>query len=212
VSEHIAALARDTDRIVFLREMADMARTSFNRAFWNPAGGCLFDVVNGEERDAAIRPNQIFAISLHHPVLDRERWNSVLDVVTRELLTPAGLRTLSPGDPAYCPAYKGSAYDRDCAYHQGTVWPWLMGPFLSAYIKVHEGSVSAREQAAEWLQAFEPLMKSAGLGQLPEIADADPPHAPKGCIAQAWSVADLLRAAIEDVYELAPVETLAASR
>ena len=89
------------------------------------------------------------------------------------LLTPAGLRTLSPKDPAYCAAYKGGPDDRDCAYHQGTVWPWLMGPFLSAYVKVHGGSQSAREQAAEWLRGFEVMMTRAGLGQLPELADAD---------------------------------------
>ena len=212
VMEHIADQAGDIDRTVFFREMAEMARRSFNIAFWNPVENCLFDVVNTDGRDTAIRPNQIFAISLHHAVLTEERWNAVLDVVTRELLTPAGLRTLSPKDPAYCAAYKGGPDDRDGAYHQGTVWPWLMGPFLSAYVKVHGGSRSAREQAAEWLRGFEVMLTRAGLGQLPELADAGTPHTPKGCIAQAWSVAELLRAAIEDVNELAPVAALAVSR
>jgi glycogen debranching enzyme len=212
VMEHIADRAGDIDRTVFFREMAGMARRSFNIAFWNPIENCLFDVVSSDGRDAAIRPNQIFAISLHHAVLTEERWNAVLDVVTLELLTPAGLRTLSPKDPAYCAAYKGGPHDRDCAYHQGTVWPWLMGPFVSAYLKVHGGSRSAREQAAEWLREFELMMTRAGLGQLPELADAGAPHTPKGCIAQAWSVAELLRAAIEDVYELAPVAAVAVSR
>ncbi len=212
VIEHLADQAGDIDRNVFFREMAGTARRSFNIAFWNSVENCLFDVVDGDDRDAAIRPNQIFTISLHHAILTEERWNAVLHVVTRELLTPAGIRTLSPKDPAYCAAYKGRPHDRDCAYHQGTVWPWLMGPFLSAYVKVHGASRSAREQAAEWLRGFELMMTHAGLGQLPELADADPPHTPRGCIAQAWSVAELLRAAIEDVYQLGPVAALAVSR
>jgi glycogen debranching enzyme len=181
--------------------------------FWNADNGCLFDVVDGEDRDGAIRPNQVFAISLHHPVLEEERWSDVLEVVMRELWTPTGLRTLSPRDPAYCSTYDGGVWSRDSAYHQGTVWPWLMGPFITAYVKLHGRSEAARETAAEWLRAIGPQMMMAGLGQIAEVADADAPHKPKGCIAQAWSVAELLRAAVEDVFQCtSAVSAIAASR
>jgi glycogen debranching enzyme len=183
--------------------MAELARSSFNRLFWNADAGCLYDVVDGENRDRAIRPNQVFAVSLHHPVLDAERWSDVLRIVQRELLTPAGLRTLSPADPAYRPAYEGGVTSRDSAYHQGTVWLWLMGPFITAYVKSHGRSEASRQTATAWLRAFEPQMRMAGLGQLAEIANAEAPHKLKGCIAQAWSVAELLRAAVEDVFQCA---------
>jgi glycogen debranching enzyme len=174
--------------------------------FWNSASECLYDVigavVDGENRDASIRPNQIFAVSLHHRMLPPEKERQVVDTVERELLTPLGLRSLSPRDPNYRPRYEGGVQERDSAYHQGTVWPWLMGPFISAYIKVHGGSADAKKQAAVWLQPFAELLASNGLGQMSEIADGDPPHTPRGCIAQAWSVAEILRAAAEDVYGL----------
>ena len=126
-----------------------------------------------------------------------EREARVVEVVQRELLTPLGLRTLSPANPAYRPRYEGGVAERDSAYHQGTVWPWLMGHFLSAYLKVHRRSKPAKAQAREWLQPFAAHLTSAGLGQISEIADGDPPHTPRGCIAQAWSVAEILRAALE---------------
>jgi len=135
----------------------------------------------------------------------------VVDVVQRELLTPVGLRTLSPRDSNYHPYCRGGIRERDSAYHQGTVWPWLMGPFISAYVKVNDRSEEAKAQARTWLKSFEDL-RAAGLGQIPEITDAEPPHTPRGCIAQAWSVAELLRAAVEDVYDLAPPQTLSARR
>jgi glycogen debranching enzyme len=204
VQEHLAVIATDTDREIFFREMANLSCASFNRLFWNADGGYLYDVIDGDLRDFAIRPNQIFAISLHHAVLSPDRWPRVVDVVTRELLTPVGLRTLSPRDPVYRPVYEGGVSSRDSAYHQGTVWPWLLGPFISAYVKTHGRSPASREIAAEWLRGFETRMSTAGLGQICEIADAEPPHSPKGCIAQAWSVAELLRAAVEDVYDLTP--------
>jgi predicted glycogen debranching enzyme len=202
VQHQLAGLSGNVDQEIFCREMADLALESFNRLFWNDETGCLFDVINGDVRDASIRPNQIFSISLHHPVLHESRWGSVLDVVTRELLTPAGLRTLSPQDPAYRGTYEGDMNSRDSAYHQGTVWLWLMGPFVSAYVKAHGRSQSAKDQASEWLHAFEAQMNRGGIGQLPELADGDAPHAPKGCIAQAWSVAEVLRAAVEDIDEI----------
>lgn len=177
--------------------MAERARRSFLDQFWNEAEGCLFDVVGPHGVDASIRPNQVFAISLTFPLLDAARAERVLAVVERELLTPVGLRSLSPSDPNYKGRYEGDPWHRDGAYHQGTVWPWLMGPFLTAYIRVHGDSGRARAEG--WLRGMESHLGEAGLGQISEIFDGDSPHAPRGCIAQAWSVAELLRAAAEDV-------------
>jgi predicted glycogen debranching enzyme len=192
----------DSGPAAFLGEMAEKARASFTAQFWNAAAGCLYDVINGENRDASLRPNQIFAVSLHHAMLPPGQERQIVDCVQRELLTPLGLRSLSPRDPNYRPHYEGGVRERDSAYHQGTVWPWLMGPFISAYVKVHGRSLEAKSQAETWLKAFDDHLKIAGLGQISEIADAEPPYTPRGCIAQAWSVAELLRAAVEDIHEL----------
>ena len=172
--------------------MADKGRDSFNELFWNEAAGCLYDVVNGETRDASIRPNQVIAISLTNTMVSTERSQSILRVVERELLTSRGLRTLSPGDPNYIGRYEGGPNSRDGAYHQGTVWPWLMGPYITAYIKTF-GSKVGRESATAWLENFEAHLHEACLGQVSEIFDGDAPHTPRGCVAQAWSVAELLR-------------------
>jgi len=180
--------------------MADKARASFNKLFWNEQAGCLYDVVNGEIRDAAIRPNQVIAISLTNTMIPKERAASILGVVERELLTPRGLRTLSPSDPNYIGRYAGGPGTRDGAYHQGTVWPWLMGPYITAYVKTF-GRVAGRKFAAMWLENFQQHLREACLGQVSEIFDGDAPHAPRGCVAQAWSVAELLRAIVEYVEQ-----------
>lgn len=164
---------------------------AFNRRFWCEEGGHLYDVVDGEEGDdPALRPNQLFAISLRHPVLARERWDRVLEVARRELLTPVGLRSLARAHPAYRPNYHGSLRDRDAAYHQGTVWAWLIGPFVDAWLKAnpddHEGARAFLDGLIEHLDEF-------GVGSIAEIFDAEPPFTPRGCIAQAWSVAEVLR-------------------
>ena len=193
-------------------KMATVARWSFNRLFWNESAGCLYDVVNSGPPDASIRPNQILAVSLHHSMVARGRAQAIVDVVARELLTPYGLRTLAPGDPRYVGHYAGGQHARDSAYHQGTVWPWLLGPFLSAYVNVHGGTAAARTQAAKWLEPFRKHLREAGLGQVSEILDGDPPHRPRGCIAQAWSVAELLRAAMEEVFCAKPAAAAASQR
>jgi predicted glycogen debranching enzyme len=176
------------------REMqahADRLAESFNRRFWNPATGSLFDVVDGEAGDdAAIRPNMLLSISLPHPVLERDRWSSVLEVAARELLTPVGLRTLAPGHPDYQPRYDGDLRARDAAYHQGTVWAWLAGPFADAWLQLHQSDSGALQLLREGLRRH---LDEAGIGTISEIFDAQPPHAPRGCIAQAWSVAEALR-------------------
>lgn len=178
---------------------AAMARTSFADKFWNAERNCLFDVVNGTERDPSIRPNQIFAVSLPHPLLADEKAYAIVDVVQRELLTPYGLRTLDRGNPQYRGVYGGDPHSRDSAYHQGTVWPWLMGPFLTAYLKVKKHSPAALEQANRWLTAFKQHIREEGLGQISEVFSGDPPHQPGGCVAQAWSVAELLRAVTDEL-------------
>jgi predicted glycogen debranching enzyme len=180
--------------------MATFARWSFNHTFWNHDAGCLYDVTNGGPPDPSIRPNQIFAASLHHSMLSDEAMRSVVDVVERELFTAFRLRSLAPSDPRYCAHYEGDVRSRDSAYHQGTVWPWLLGPFITAYVRSRQGSTAARQQAADWIGEFAGHFYEAGLGQISEIFDADAPHTPRGCFAQAWSVAELLRSVAEDVY------------
>jgi predicted glycogen debranching enzyme len=178
-------------------KLAARAKRSFNQAFWNDEAGCLFDVIDGEARDGSIRPNQIFAVSLPHTLLPQTRAKQVVAVVERELLTPCGLRSLAPDDPQYRPRYEGDIPSRDGAYHQGTVWPWLLGPFITAYLKANRNSAKGKRQARAWLAAFDGHLREAGLGQVSEIFDADAPHEARGCVAQAWSVAELLRVAVE---------------
>jgi predicted glycogen debranching enzyme len=174
------------------RSLADRAATSFNARFWNAEAPYLFDVVDGEQGDdAACRPNQIFAISLDHPVLDPARWATVLEVITKQLVTPVGLRSLAPNHPAYQPVYDGDLRARDAAYHQGTVWAWLIGPFIDAWLRVHPDD---RAGARAYLGAFSGETASFGVGTIGEIFDAELPYTPRGCIAQAWSVAEVLRA------------------
>ncbi len=174
---------------------AEAARQSFNRRFWHDKGGYLYDVVDGENGDdASFRPNQIFAISLPNPVLDKKRWAKVVDAVEARLLTPVGLRSLAPDDPEFKPRYFGDLRARDAAYHQGTVWAWLIGPFIDAWIKVHPGEAA---KAGEFLAAFETQLAEAGIGSISEVFDAEPPFTPRGCIAQAWSVAEVLRCLVK---------------
>jgi predicted glycogen debranching enzyme len=170
---------------------AQRAYESFNKRFWAPALGHLFDVVDGEHGDdPACRPNQILAISLDHPVLDSSRWPAVVHVVHDRLLTPVGLRSLAPGHPDYKPKYYGDLRSRDAAYHQGTVWAWLIGPFVDAWLKVHPED---RSRARRLLEGFDAHLSEACVGSISEIFDADAPYVPRGCIAQAWSVAEVLR-------------------
>lgn len=170
---------------------ADRARTSFNVRFWNAQGGYLYDVVDGESGDdPACRPNQILALSLTHPVLTPDRWRPVLDVVRRTLLTPYGLRSLAPNHPDYKSRYYGDLRARDAAYHQGTVWAWLMGPFVDAWRRVAPGDEPEIRKA---IGQFDAQLSEAGVGQISEIFDAEAPYTPRGCIAQAWSVAEILR-------------------
>ena len=182
---------RDPTRARDLHAQADVVRRSFNQRFWRPAERYLFDVVDGPGgNDPAFRPNQLIAFSLDNPVLDRQYWEPVLEVVAQRLLTPVGLRSLDPGDPAYKAEYFGDLRARDAAYHQGTVWAWLMGPFIDAWLKVHPVE---RGIAREFLHGFEDHLNQACIGSISEVFDGNDPFRPRGCIAQAWSVAEVLR-------------------
>jgi predicted glycogen debranching enzyme len=169
-------------------EHASRARESFNRRFWYGGGQYLYDVV--DRNDPALRPNQIFAISLDFPVLDESRWRRVLDVVREALLTPFGLRSLSRDHPDYKSRYDGNLRARDAAYHQGTVWAWLIGPFVDAWLKVHPHD---RNAALRLLEPFRDHLGDACIGTISEVFDAEPPFNPRGCAAQAWSVAEVVR-------------------
>jgi len=208
IQQQLASRAGDRTAERFLQEMAEYVRLNFNRVFWNGQDECLYDVVNGATRDASLRPNQVLAVSLAHPIVDPERGRKILHMVEKHLLTPMGLRTLAPSDSAYRPHYEGGVLSRDSAYHQGTVWPWLMGPFLTAYMRVHADSNDTRCKVNGWLKGFEEHLRTAGLGHISEVADGDRPHLPGGCIAQAWSTGELLRAIAEDVLQVMPEHRL----
>ncbi len=172
-------------------QRAKQIRDSFNKRFWNNEEKGLFDVVDGEHGDdPAVRPNQLFAISLPNPVLDESRWAAVMNVAEKKLLTPAGLRSLSPDDPEYKPTYHGDLRTRDAAYHQGTVWGWLIGPYVDAWLKVHP---DRRSEARGLLSGLLDHLGEACIGSVSEVFDAQSPFLPRGCCAQAWSVAELLR-------------------
>jgi len=168
-------------------------KANFASTFWNADSNALFDYVDGDTRDGAIRPNQIFALSLPHRLLTADLEKRVLATVQRDLLTPYGLRSLSPNDPNYHGIYIGDQLQRDGSYHQGTVWGWPIGAFLSAYLRINRNSRDARAQVLDWLRPLRGHLDEAGLGSISEIFDGDAPHTPRGCFAQAWSVAEVLR-------------------
>lgn len=174
-----------------VRQLADQVQRSFNEKFWNSADEGLFDVIDGPGgKDASSRPNQILALSLPHPVLDPEYWAPVLNVVQERLLAPLGLRSLAVGHPDYKPQYFGDLRARDAAYHQGTVWGWLIGPFVDAWLRVYPDDP---ESARQFLVGFDEHLSQACIGSISEVFDAESPFHPRGCFAQAWSVAEVLR-------------------
>ena len=176
-----------------LKERAEQARASFNKRFWSEELGYLYDVIDGPEiaADNALRPNQIFAVSLPHPVLDEAHWRPVLEKVEATLLTPYGLRSLAPGSKDYQKTYHGDLRTRDSAYHQGTVWTWLIGPYVDALLRVEPTAI---ERAKKALDGLSQHLGQACIGQICEVFDAEEPYRPRGCAAQAWGVGELLRA------------------
>ncbi len=200
VLSSIAAQENDLAAAAQYAAAAEQVHRSFNRRFWYDAGGYLYDVVDSDAGaddgqpapglDASLRPNQIFAVSLPYPLLDKSRSRAVVDVCARELWTPVGLRSLATSDPRFVGRYQGSVVHRDGAYHQGTVWSWLLGPFVSAHLRVHHDPAAARG----FLAGIEAHLREACVGQVSEIFDGDAPFTPRGCFAQAWGVAEVLRA------------------
>ncbi|MGB2633914.1 MAG: amylo-alpha-1,6-glucosidase [Candidatus Acidiferrum sp.] len=184
-----------SEKAAEMREHAAKCRESFQKRFWYQQGGYLYDVVDGENGDdPALRPNQIFAISLDFPVLEQDKWALVMSCVECELLTPVGLRSLSPRDKDFKAKYFGNLRDRDAAYHQGTVWPWLIGPYIDAWLKLHPEKL---DEAPNLLGAFDKRLMNNTVGSIGEIFDAEPPYTHRGCVAQAWSVAEVLRSLVK---------------
>jgi glycogen debranching enzyme len=182
--------------------MAEKAKKSFLEKFWNPQKSCFFDVVTGDNsKDDSLRPNQILAASLDFSMPDSIVAQKAVETVEKQLLTPYGLKTLVSGDPRYASRIQGNRWQRDQAYHNGTVWPWLLGPYVTAFLKLKNHESQWRSYAFE--NFLKPLLTGelnrACLGSISEVADGDPPHEPGGCISQAWSVAEPLRAYVEDV-------------
>jgi len=186
--------------------LSEQTRKCFIDKYWNPQQGCLYDVLNADGTDATIRPNQVFAVSLDYTMLNKENSHQIVKVINRELTTPYGLRTLSPNDPAFVGKYFGNRRSRDTAYHNGTIWPWLLGPYVTAHLKVNDYTETTRKQTFKnFLQPlFTQSIQKGGLGTINEIYDGDALNMPRGCISQAWSVAEPLRAYIEDILRVKP--------
>jgi len=200
VGETLARRFGETSYADQCRIDRQQAIASFQQRYWHEQGGYLYDVIDGPDgNDASFRPNQLYAISLVNDLVPRDRAQQILRLVKKQLVTPAGLRTLSPEDPRYQPHYEGGVPERDRAYHQGTVWPFLLGPMVTAWIKSFGRNAASRKVARGLLNGLETHLAEAGLGQVSEIFDADAPHHPRGCTAQAWSVAEPLRVLLEDL-------------
>jgi predicted glycogen debranching enzyme len=186
----------------YFSKLSSTTKQSFNGKFWNEKKKCLHDVLVDDQGDSKVCANQIFAIGLPFAVLNEERWRDVLRTVEAELLTPVGLRTLSPFDPNYKGHYTGIQKDRDIAYHQGSVWPWLFGSYVSAYVKAYGPDQKTLSFVQQLYLPFKKRLEEAGIGTISEIFEGDPPHLPKGCISQAWSVAEILRSYMRDAYQM----------
>jgi len=200
VGESLARLFSDKAYADQCHADRQRAVAAFQQRFWCEQGGYLYDVIDGPEgNDTSLRPNQLYAISLGNDLVSRDRAQHILRLVKKQLVTPVGLRTLSPDDPRYRPRYAGGVQERDSAYHQGTVWPFLLGPLVTVWIKSFGRNAKSRSEARGFLNGLEAHLGEGCLGQVSEIFDAEAPHHPRGCYAQAWSVAEPLRALIEDL-------------
>ncbi len=187
----MAEEAGDTGFVKKWSKWPEIIRGSFKATFWDDKKGYLADCVNGDHKDWSVRPNMLFAVSLPHSPVGPYISNGVMMKVHQELFTPRGLRSLSPKNPDYKGVYKGNQIERDQAYHQGSVWPWLFGAFADAYLKLH--GAEGKEFVESMYNNFEEVMSQAGIGTISEVYNGDPPHVPGGAISQAWNVAELLR-------------------
>jgi predicted glycogen debranching enzyme len=200
VGERLATQFTEPALVARCRDDRLRAACSFQAKFWYEAGGYFYDVIDGPGgNDASLRPNQLYALALCDDLATREQARKVLQTVRDQLLTPVGLRTLAPNDSRFRPRYEGGVVEREGAYHQGTVWPFLLGPFVTAWLKVFGRNAKTKAQARSFLDGLADHLQQDCLGQVAEIFDAEPPHHPRGCPAQAWSVAEPLRAMIEDL-------------
>lgn len=189
-SLELARLAKDSKFIGSWKNLPALIEKSFVETFWDEKKGYLADYADGDEKDWSVRPNQVIAASLIYSPITNDMKQAVIEIVKNELLTPRGLRTLSPNDPRYEPIYEGNQAARDSAYHMGTVWPWLLQPFCYAYVSIYKKS--ALPMLKQIFDGFESVMTEYGIGSIAEIYDGNPPHQPRGAISQAWSVASLL--------------------
>jgi predicted glycogen debranching enzyme len=200
IGEHFAGKFGDRPSADACRRDRLQALASFRQRFWYAPGGYLYDVIDGPDGDdATLRPNQLYPMALCEGLLLPEQARSAMQVIEGQLLTPVGLRTLAPGDPRYQPRYQGGPAQRDEAYHQGTVWPFLLGVFVTAWVRVYGRQAPQRARARRFLDGLAAHLEEACLGHISEIFDGEAPHAPRGCFAQAWSVAEPLRALMEDL-------------
>lgn len=206
IMEFFAGLFKDEREAGFYRDLAFLTKESFNERFWDRQNECLYDVVRREERDDSIRPNQIFSFALPFPVLAPNRWKSVLKKVDEELLTPAGLRSLSPNSPEYRGVYAGGPVERDKTYHQGAVWPWLIGPYVFASLRAYGRTKPVKLRLLKMLDQILARLEDACLGYISEIFDGDSPHQARGAIAQAWNAGEILRAYVELVKDELKIE------
>ena len=201
-------LSRKRKRANEITNKAVVTQKNFIEIFWNEKAGYLYDVVDGAQKDDRFRPNQLFAITLPFPLVFHKKAKMVLKKTTEQLYTPVGLRTLSPDDPSYIKTYQGNQQERDAAYHQGSVWSWLLGPYIDAIMKLQ--GVKAKAAARKAIEQFKFHLNEAGIGTVSEIFDGEPPHYPKGCIAQAWGVAEILR--VMKQHDLCRLKRQAAKR
>jgi glycogen debranching enzyme len=186
-------------------QSAEKTKQSFTKKFWYVDGGYLYDVIDENKiPDSTLRPNQLFAISLPFALIEGEKAESILNIITEKLYTPVGLRSLSPDHPSYTSCYEGDPFKRDSCYHQGTVWSWLLGPYVDSLMKIQ--GARNKEQAMNVIENFHYHLNEGCIGSVSEIFDADAPHSPKGCVAQAWGVAEILRVIKE--YDLIAGETI----
>jgi glycogen debranching enzyme len=190
-SIEMAKIAEDNDFVNEWKNLADKLPQTFKDTFWSDEKNYLADYVDGNYKDWSVRPNMIFAVSLPYSPVDEQIQHFVVEKVRQELLTPRGLRSLSPKNPNYKGVYEGNQASRDMAYHQGTVWPWLAGHYAESCLKVY--GKSALPSVKNLYYGFEPALREYCIGSIAEIYDGDPPHLPKGALSQAWSIAEILR-------------------